>query len=124
MDRVAVEGELIGKEKVEAGEIIALYVYGLHRSKKYWDDPDSFEPDRFSDENKAKIKNHTFIPFGKGPRLCIGAQFAQMEMNLVLYHFIKRFNFQLVEPYTLELETKITIRPKHGMPMTLSMRRD
>ena len=124
MDRVAVEGELIGKDRVEAGEIIALYAYGLHRSKKYWDAPDSFEPDRFSDENKAKIKSHTFIPFGKGPRLCIGSQFAQMEMNLVLYHFIKRFDFQLVEPYTLELETKITIRPKHGMPMTLSMRRD
>ena len=55
MDRVAVEGELIGKEKVEAGEIIALYVYGLHRSKEYWEAPDSFMPNRFSDENLSLI---------------------------------------------------------------------
>jgi len=122
MDRVAIEDDLIGEEKVCAGEIIALYTYGMHRSTEYWTDPDSFKPDRFSDDNKSKIVTNSFIPFGKGPRLCIGSQFAQMEMNLVLYHFIKRFNFALVEPYVLDLETKITIRPKHGMPLKLRNR--
>ncbi len=122
MDRVAIEDEIIGEEKVQAGEIIALYTYGLHRSEEYWEDPESFKPARFSDENKAKIKQNAFIPFGKGPRLCIGSQFAQMEMNLVLYHFLNRFDFSLIQPFSLELDTKITIRPKHGMPMVLSKR--
>lgn len=121
MDREAIEDEYIGEEKISAGEIIALYTYGLHRSAKYWKDPDSFNPDRFSEENKFQITANTFIPFGKGPRLCIGSQFAQMEMNLVLAQFIKRFSFSLIEPYTLELDTKITIRPKHGMPMRLAL---
>lgn len=121
MDRVAIEDDVIGEETVHAGEIIALYTYGLHRSEKYWTDPNLFVPERFSDNN-TRIKNNAFIPFGKGPRLCIGSQFAQMEMNLVLYHFIKRFDFHLVEPYTLVLDTKITIRPKHGMPMKLALR--
>lgn len=120
MDRVALEDDVIGEEKVHAGEIIALYTYGLHRSEDFWTDPESFNPDRFSESNNHKIQNNSFIPFGKGPRLCIGSQFAQMEMNLVLYHFIKRFDFHLVQPYSLELDTKITIRPKHGMPMGLT----
>lgn len=119
MDRVAVEEDELNGEEIGKGEIIALYTYGLHRSEAYWDNPDSFDPDRFSAENKSKIIPNTFIPFGKGPRLCIGSQFAQMEMNLVLYHFIKRFNFELITPYKLELDTKITIRPMHGMPMKL-----
>ncbi len=121
MDREAIEDEYIGEEKISAGEIIALYTYGLHRSAKYWKDPDSFNPDRFSEENKSQITANTFIPFGKGPRLCIGSQFAQMEMNLVLAQFVKRFSFRLIEPYSLELDTKITIRPKHGMPMRLAL---
>jgi cytochrome P450 len=122
MDRVAIEDDMIGEEQVKAGEIIALYTYGLHRSSEFWIDPDAFNPDRFSETNKSMLTPNAFIPFGKGPRLCIGSQFAQMEMNLVLYHFIKRFNFQLVQPYSLELDTKITIRPKYGMPMVLSER--
>lgn len=120
IDRVALDDDEINGETVAKGEIIALYTYGLHRSPDYWSEPDRFDPDRFSAENKHKITANTFLPFGKGPRLCIGAQFAQMEMNLVLYHFIKRFDFKLVEPYQLELDTKITIRPKHGMPMILT----
>jgi len=122
MDREAIEEEYIGEEKVSKGEIIALYTFGLHRSADYWEDPDSFIPERFSEENKSKIAANSYIPFGKGPRLCIGSQFAQMEMNLVLAQFIKRFSFKLIEPYSLELDTKITIRPKHGMPMMLNMR--
>jgi len=120
MDREAIDDEYIGDEKISAGEIIALYTFGLHRSPKFWKDPDSFIPERFSKENKSQISPNTFIPFGKGPRLCIGSQFAQMEMNLVLAEFIKRFSFELIEPYELKLDTKITIRPKYGMPMRLS----
>lgn len=122
MDREAIEDEYIGDEKISEGEIIALYTYGLHRSAEYWKDPDAFIPERFSEENKSQITPNTFIPFGKGPRLCIGSQFAQMEMNLVLAQFIKRFSFELIEPYSLELDTKITIRPQHGMPMRLDKR--
>lgn len=120
MDRVAIEDEYIGDEKINAGEIIALYTFGLHRSAEFWEDPDSFMPERFSEHNKSQMTPNTFIPFGKGPRLCIGSQFAQMEMNLVLAQFVKRFSFSLIQPYTLDLDTKITIRPEHGMPMDLA----
>jgi len=122
IDRVALEDDEINGEKIAKGEIIALYTYGLHRSKDYWVDPDRFDPARFAPANKSNISPNTFLPFGKGPRLCIGSQFAQMEMNMVLYHFIRRFDFSLAQPYQLELDTKITIRPKHGMPMHLILR--
>lgn len=122
IDRVALEDDEINGEKIAKGEIIALYTYGLHRSTDYWVDPDRFDPERFALANKSNISPNTFLPFGKGPRLCIGSQFAQMEMNMVLYHFIRRFDFSLAQPYQLELDTKITIRPKHGMPMHLNLR--
>lgn len=122
MDRVALEADEINGVKIAKGEIVALFTYGLHRSAEYWDNPEGFIPERFTRENMKKISPSQYLPFGKGPRLCIGQQFAQIEMNLVLYHFIKNFKFTLKADYEMELDAKITLRPKHGMPMQFEQR--
>jgi len=119
LDRVALNDDVVEGEQIRKGDIVALYTFGMHRSKKYWDNPLSFDPSRFSDAQKDKLPPHAYIPFGGGPRLCIGSHFAMMEMSLILYHFIKLFRFQIPTNFELKLDAKLTLRPKQGMPMKL-----
>ncbi len=63
----------------------------LHNNPKYWDDPKEFRPERFSKENKGSIVPGTYLPFGIGPRNCIGMRFAMMEVKLALFHLLRNF---------------------------------
>lgn len=122
IDRVALDNDKVGDVIIDKDEIIALYIYGLHRLEKYWIEPDSFLPERFSQDKLASIPKNIYLPFGRGPRFCIGSQFAQIEMQLALFHLLSEFEFSLDEDYKLELDAKITIRPKSGLPLTLQIR--
>ena len=109
-DRVALEDDIFKGFSFPKGTIIALFYYGLHRNERYWENALSFSPDRFlqSDSNKEKTK--AFFPFGGGPRLCIGNNFAMAEMALFLKTFIHRFEIRITEsiPKILPL---VTLRP-------------
>lgn len=121
----AVARQLIDKEQIAGYElkensILLMSVHQLHRHPDLWDNPNVFDPDRFSAERiKARPKHH-YIPFGLGPRMCIGNNFALMEMQLLLAMFAHRFNFELVKGHPVEHEALITLRPKHGMMMKIS----
>lgn len=67
-------------------------IYALHRDPQYFPDPEKFDPERFSDENKSLIKPFTFMPFGNGPRSCIGNRFALMQMKVCLAHLLKNLS--------------------------------
>ncbi|KAJ3645738.1 hypothetical protein Zmor_023374 [Zophobas morio] len=89
---------------LDKGDVISLPMYPIQRDPQYYPEPERFDPERFSDENKNKIKPYTFFPFGLGPRNCIGSRFALMETKLLFYHIISNFELIPVE------KTQIPIR--------------
>lgn len=118
-DRVALDDDEVEGIKISKGEIMGIYIYGTHRSKYLWEDPDTFNPDRFSKENSKLIKPFSYFPFGGGPRLCIGQQFAMMEMIQALHHLLDNFSFTLDPHQKIDIQPLITLRPKYGMKMNV-----
>lgn len=109
-DRVALADDSFGDFSFPKGTIVIPFFYGLHRHKDYWEDSDTFMPERFIDE-LGKIKKHpAYFPFGAGPRMCIGNNFAMAEISLFLHCFFKQFR---IFPTTQvpEMKPLITLRP-------------
>jgi cytochrome P450 len=89
--------------------------YALHRSPRYWDSPDRFDPDRFLPERVAMRPRHAYIPFGAGQRMCIGNVFATVEAQVITAMVLQRFRFSLPEGASVEPDPLVTLRPKGGM---------
>lgn len=119
LDRVALENDTVKDVQISKGDMIGLFVYGTHHNTDIWDDPEVFRPERFSNENKQKVSAYAYYPFGGGPRLCIGHQFAILEMQLALLHLIRRFDFDLVPDQQIDIQPLITLRPRYGIKMNL-----
>lgn len=98
---------------IAVGTIILIPTYAFHHEPKLFPDPENFDPERFSDENKSNIKPYTYQPFGTGPRSCIGSRFALMETKLVFYHLLTKFEIVPVE------KTKVPLKLLKSL-MTLS----
>lgn len=107
-DRVSLEDDEYNGFSFPGGTIIALYYYGLHRDPQYWSDPEAFRPERFLNDDKQKLK--AFYPFGSGPRLCIGNNFALSEMAIFLHAFIHRFDI-FPSGRKPQLKVLVTLRP-------------
>jgi cytochrome P450 len=115
--RRAVEDDEFEGFEIKKDINILCEIYLLHRSEKYWENPEEFNPDRFSPEQVKDRPKHHFIPFGAGPRMCIGNHFAMMEMQLLLATIVQRFDFSVVENHPVELDPLITLRPKYGIKL-------
>src|SRR3984957_20522956 len=101
-----------GKYEVQAGSAVVVLTGRLHRDPKIWgDDPEAFNPDRFSPENRVKIPPNAYKPFGTGQRACIGRQCALQEATLVLAMLLQRFEFVDFANYQLETKQTLTIKP-------------
>jgi cytochrome P450 len=109
-DRVSLGDDNYEQYYFPKDTIIAIFYYGLHRNEKYWESPLEFLPDRFLKHNADKEKQKAYYPFGSGPRLCIGNNFAMAEMVIFLQAFIHQFD---VFPGTAEPKVNplITLRP-------------
>lgn len=109
-DRIALEDDAYQHYTYPKGSIILMFYYGLHRDPKYWNDPNAFAPDRFLKQNMDKDKQKAYYPFGAGPRLCIGNNFAMAEMAIFINSIIHRFN---IEPsgITPVINPLVTLRP-------------
>lgn len=118
-DRVAIEADEVDGVPIPAGAMIALSIYGAHHSAALWQEPEKFRPERFSKENKASRHPYAYLPFGGGPRLCIGNSFALMEMQLILVLMLRRFELEAVPGQTILPQALITLRPKYGLKMKL-----
>lgn len=110
--RMAKEDAEIDGYEIKKDCTYALPIYTIQRSEKYWDQPEKFIPERFSDDKAHEIIKYAYFPFGGGPRLCIGQMFAIYEMQICIYTLFKDFNFQLVNNFKFELEPLITLRTK------------
>ena len=110
------EDELLGV-KIKKKDMIFLSIYELHRQEKYWPDPDKFDPDRFHPENSKDRSKFHYLPFGAGPRMCIGNHFAIMEILLLIAMMIRKFDFEILEGHPVVPEPLITLRPKYGVKL-------
>ena len=118
--RYAKETDEWNGHRIEKNMVVVNNIYNLHRHPDLWENPERFDPSRFTPEKvKARPRTH-YLPFGAGPRMCIGNHFAMMEMTLLLPLLIRDFNFQLNDPNSLELEPLITLRPKNGIRMRIA----
>lgn len=110
------EDELTGYS-IEAGTYLLLPIYLLHRDPKYWQKPTEFYPDHFLPENTKSRPTYSYIPFGGGPRMCVGNNFALMEMQIVLALLVRRLDFALIDQKAIEADPMVTLRPKKALKM-------
>ena len=79
--------------RIEKGDIVWFPIIAIHRDEKYYSNPDVFDPERFNDENKKNIDPSIYMPFGVGPRNCIGSRFALLETKIIFYHILSKLSF-------------------------------
>jgi cytochrome P450 len=123
MSRAALAQDRIGNLKIPKGSIVTIAPYVLHRHRRLWDEPDAFLPERFLPERREAIDRFAYLPFGAGPRVCIGAAFALQEAVVVLASVVRAARFDLVEGHEVMPIHRVTLRPGGGLPMRLSLRR-
>jgi len=116
------EPDAIGGYDVPANAVITLSPYLTHRHQDFWEEPLKFDPERFTPERVAERPRYAYMPFGGGPRQCIGSSFAMTEAVLLLAMIASRFQAELQPGHQVEMEPLITLRPKGGLPMILKAR--
>jgi cytochrome P450 len=120
--RQAIADDELAGVPIPAGAVITISPYVLHRRKGLWDRPDAFDPSRFLGERRDRIDRFAYIPFGAGPRVCIGMAFAMQEGIILLAHFLRAFRFELVEGHQVMPIQRVTLRPRNGMKMHVKRR--
>jgi cytochrome P450 len=108
--------------RVKPGTFMVIPIFALHRHRKLWPDPDRFDPERFTPEREAQYARTQFMPFGFGPRTCIGASFAMMEATAILATLVRRARFEWDGLHVPEPVSRVTLRPKGGMPLKVWLR--
>jgi cytochrome P450 len=111
-----------GGYTIPPGVSIALSSYVMHRDPQLFPDPLRFDPERFSAENEPRIPKYAYLPFGAGPRVCIGNAFAMMEAQLILAGTLRRARLSATPGRAVKAEQLFTIRPRGGLPMTVTLR--
>ena len=120
--REAYHDDVVGGFHVPAGVSVSVSPYVTHRHPDLWEHPEGFDPERFSPERSAGRPEYAYFPFGGGPRGCIGRQFALMEGHLVLATIAQRYRLEGVPGHPVEPDPILTLRPRHGILMSLRRR--
>jgi cytochrome P450 len=121
MSRTAIGVDEVSGRHIPAGSQILIAPWLVHRNPKLWDAPERFDPERFAPE-RATHHRFAYIPFGAGPRICIGAALALAQATLILATIAVRYRFLLKPGIPVEPQGLITLRPRHGMRMILERR--
>lgn len=122
LSRAAIADDVLCGKKIGAGAVVTVSPFLLHRHKTLWERPDEFDPSRFLGANRENIDRFAYIPFGAGPRVCIGMGFALQEAIIVLAHLTRAFRFDLAPGHAVRPVQRITLRPQGGMPMLVNPR--
>lgn len=120
--RVAVADDEVLGYRIPKGSTVFFSVYGLHRNPEYWPDPDRFDPDRFAPGKEKDRPKLAYMPFGAGPRMCIGNHFALVEIQLLLALLLQRFEFELVPGQEIVPQPLVTLKPRDGIFMKIKQR--
>ncbi len=116
ISRTAQKDDTLGGREIRAGDTVMIPIYALGRNVQLWDDPDAFRPERFAD--RKSIDRYAYLPFGDGPRICIGASFALQEAVIILATLLSRFKFAPVQGKNPEPVMILTLRPEGGVWLT------
>jgi cytochrome P450 len=119
LSREAAEECEIGGYRVPAGTQLFIVLWVLHRDPRYFEDPETFHPERWEDGSAKRMPKYAYLPFGAGPRLCIGSSFAMTEAILLLATVAKRFRLKLASEQPVIPQPSVTLRPGGGMRMVL-----
>uniref|UniRef100_I3MLS5 unspecific monooxygenase n=2 Tax=Ictidomys tridecemlineatus TaxID=43179 RepID=I3MLS5_ICTTR len=104
IERVCKKDVEINGVPIRKGTVVMIPSYVLHRDPQHWPEPEEFHPERFSKKNKDSIDPYIYMPFGNGPRNCIGMRFALMNMKLALVKVMQNFSFQLCKETQIPLK--------------------
>lgn len=121
-DREAVEADRLGEYDVGAGDIVSIWPWLIHRHEKLWHEPDRFDHSRFLGDGRKQWHRFQYIPFGAGPRTCVGARFAIAEALTVLAQWLAAWRFASAAGHKVQTSGMVTLRPKGGLPLILSRR--
>src|SRR5215470_7900463 len=122
LSRQAVRPDRLGDVEVRPRSLVVVAPWVVHRHRLLWEEPELFEPERFAPDRRALVPRFGYLPFGAGPRICIGAGFAMQEALIALAMIVQRFRFRLTAGAKVEPLAWITLRPSNGLPMRLERR--
>jgi cytochrome P450 len=122
INRMALAEDRIGGHVIHKGTLITISPYVTHRNPRLWPSPTRFEPERFAPDQVAARPRFAYLPFGGGPRVCIGNSFAMMEATILLAQIAQKYRLLLDPRQRVEAQGLITLRPRFGMRMILEPR--
>ncbi len=120
--RMAVKEYEAGGYRIEPGDILLMSPYVVHRDPRWFSEPERFTPERWFAEPRTALRRFAYFPFGGGARVCIGEHFAWMEGVLLLATLAQRWKLRLKPGHPVEYRALLTLRPRHGMRMTVHAR--
>lgn len=120
LDREAMADDELAGHAVRRGDLVSIWPFVLHRHRTLWDEPDAFDPDRFAPDRRTAMHRYQYLPFGAGPRVCVGARFAIVEALVVLAHWLAARRFAIRPGPPPVPVGRVTLRPERGMPLTVS----
>lgn len=123
LGREAINDCEIGGFPVPAGTQVFMFQWVTQRDARFFDDPEAFTPERWTEDLEARLPRYAYFPFGGGPRACIGASFAMMEMILVLATIGQKFRLELIPDHPVETYPAMSLRPKDGVRVIVRTRR-
>ena len=108
---------------IPKGAQVSFAQWVVHRDPRWFDDPETFRPERWDNDLIRKLPRCAYFPFGEGPRICIGNLFATMEAVLIVASVVQRYRLAAVPGYKLDILPSVTLRPRHGLPMIVGERK-
>jgi cytochrome P450 len=117
--RTAVKEDWIGGVRIPPGAAVFISIYATHRNPTLWPEPERFDPERFAPDAAARRHRFAYLPFGGGPRICIGNGFAMAEAQVILATIAQRYRLRLAPDHEVKPVGLVTLRSKHGIWMTL-----
>jgi cytochrome P450 len=120
IDRMAVADDRVGDVVIPRGSMVIVYVYGAHHAPRYWDDPETFDTERFTKASDKLRAPFTYLPFGGGPRGCIGGNYAMLQILMIMSVLLRKYDFQLTPGQEIEARPMVILRPKNGIRMTFT----
>ena len=122
LSRRALADDQVGGHTIRSGSLVSISPYLTHRNPRLWKDPLRFDPGRFSPDRIKTRHRYAYLPFGGGPRICIGRGFAVAEACLVLATIARAYRLRMASGHRVEAHGRVTLRPRHGLHMTLERR--
>jgi len=121
MSRQAIADARIDGHDVKAGSSVLMPIYAIHRHAARWENPHAFDPSRFSAEREPEIPRYQYMPFGAGPRVCIGRAFAMLEATAMLATMLQHARFEAVAGEEPVPVARVTLIPKAGLPLRIAV---